>query len=127
MPKFGHQFMSRPVETHHRGVAIFYVKLDGSAVAGGAATTNGLDAGAAQHMTVTENGDGDYTFTLNKPGQRFVSLQACSISDDALCTAAQVVDGTSCRVKQTTASTGAALADADFYLEIHCQYVADLT
>jgi hypothetical protein len=126
MPAFGHQFMSRTVETHQRGVAIWYFKVDGGLVAGGAATTNGLLIGS-QHGTITENGPGDYTITLNIPGQSFYSAQATSLTADANCTAEVLVDGTSITVKQTDLAVPGALADADFWLALHTSYAPDAT
>lgn len=123
---FGHSFMARNVETHQRGVAVFYFKVDGSAVAGGSSTVNGLSIGY-QHGVITENGDGDYTIVLNIAGQQFMSVQVTSITDAAVCTVAQVTDGLSFRVKQTTAADGVALADADFWVACHVSYVPDLT
>jgi hypothetical protein len=127
MDNFGFGFMTRTERTSQRGVCHFYGKVDGSAVAGGTAVTDGLSTGFADKFTVTENGNGDYTFTLNVPGERFLSIQVTSITDDAVCTAALVSDGTSFRVKQTTAASGAALADADFYVDVAVQYAADET
>jgi hypothetical protein len=119
-------FMTREVVTHQRGVVNMYAKVDGSAVAGGTDTINGLDIGAAQHMTISENGDGDYTLTLTNPGQRFVGLFATSITDDANCTCSIGTDGTSATVKQTDLAA-AALADGDFFLMMAVSHAADAT
>lgn len=124
---FGFPFTAREMATHQRGVCTFLGSIDGSVVAGGSGVTDGLSTGLSRHMTVTENGSGDYTFTLNNPGQRFLSIQACSITALANCTAAITVDGTSFTIKQITASTGAALADADFWLNVAVQYATDET
>ena len=104
-----------------------FAKVDGSLVAGGAAVVTGLDSGSAQHMTVTENGAGDYTFILSNPGQRFVGCIATGLTALSVCTADVATDGTSMRVKQTTASTGAALADADFWLGLWVSHAEDQT
>lgn len=123
----GLPFMTRGVESHHRKVANMYAKVDGSVVAGGSATTNGLDTGAAQHMTITENGDGDYTLTLSNPGQRFVGIFATGLTAGSVCTVVVSSDGASAQVLQTTASTGAALADADFFLMMAVSHAQDAT
>ena len=123
----GLPFMTRGVETHQRKVAMMFAKIDGSVVAGGTATTNGLDVGAAQHMTITENGDGDYTLILLLPGQRFVGCIATSLTALGVCTADVATDGTSMRIKQTTASTGAALADSDIWACLAVSYAEDQT
>lgn len=123
----GLPFMTRQVESHQRKVAFMFAKVDGSLVAGGTLVTTGLDAGAAQHMKVTENGDGDYTFVLNTPGQRFVSCIAQALTALSVCTVDIATDGTSARVLQTTASTGAALADADLWLTLAVSFAEDHT
>ena len=123
----GFPFMTRELSTHQRLTVCMFAKVDGSLVAGGTAVITGLDNGAAQHMTVTENGDGDYTFILNNPGQRFVGCIATGLTALSVCTADIATDGTSMRVKQTTASTGAALADADFWLGLWVSHAEDQT
>ena len=99
--------------------------VNGTLVAGGTGVITGLNIGAAQHMTVTENGAGDYTFTLNVAGQRFLGLQASSRAVLGVCSIVEVVDGSSFRVRQTTASTGAALADSNFSMTVAVQYAED--
>lgn len=125
--RMGLPFMTSEVATHQRGAVLMMATVDGSAVAGGTAVTTGLDTGAAAHMTITENGSGDYTLILNNPGVRFLGLFATSITALANCTAALATDGTSCTVKQITASTGAALADADFSLMMVVGHAQDHT
>jgi len=127
MDNLGFPFMTREVRTHQRGAVLMMATVDGSAVAGGTAVTTGLDTGAAAHMTITENGDGDYTLILSNPGVRFLGLFATSITDAANVTCALATDGTSCRVKQITASTGAALADSDFSLMMMVGHAQDHT
>jgi hypothetical protein len=116
--------LTREVRTTERGVRTYFVQLDGSAVAGGTATTNGLTLGGL-HMTVTENGDGDYTFTLNTPGQRIVGVSGIPITDDSSITVSAVTAST-VRILQTDLA-GAALADSDFYLQIFASTAGDAT
>lgn len=120
-------FMTRDVRTHQRGICNFYASVDGSAVAGGTDTTNGLDTAAKAHMTVTENSDGNYSFTLLNPGQRFAAIHATGITADTNCNVSVDTEGKTCTVVQTTADTGAVIADADFYLTMAVQYAADAT
>ena len=117
--------MHLDIKSTQRRIRHLYIQLDGSAVAGGTATTDGLVHGQ-NDVTVTENSSGDYTFTLNTPGQRIVNVQCTPITDV-----------TTCRVKATTSSTveieqvGADQttpeADADFYLLIVVSDAADET
>lgn len=104
-----------------------YAKVDGSLVAGGTDTQNGLDVGAKQHMTITENSDGNYTVTLNTPGQRFVGMIAQALTALTVCTVDLAVDGKSATVIQTTASTGAVIADSDFWLMLAVSHAEDHT
>ena len=119
--------MTREESSHHRLVVNMYANVDGSVVDGGTATTNGLDTAAKQHMTVTENSSGNYTFTLNNPGQRFVGLVAQAITALTTCVVAITSDGLSATVIQTTASTGAVIADADFFLMMAVSHAEDPT
>lgn len=120
-----HPMQTREVRTTERGVRCYYVKVDGSAVAGGTDTTDGLLLGS-QHMTITENGNGDYSLNLNVPGQRVVGVSGVGLTAASVIT----VDASSASqidVLQTTASTGAALADADFWLQVYVSTSADET
>lgn len=123
----GFPFMTRGIDTHQRKVVAMFVKLTGATVAGGTLTINGLDTGAAQHLKVTENSSGSYTFTLNNPGQRFVGIQATSITAGKLCTASIGTDGQTCTVLQTTASTAVAFADGDLFATLFVSHAADAT
>lgn len=117
--------MLRPIQCVQRKVRAIFVKVTGATVAGGTLTTNGIDIGA-QHVKITENGDGDYTITLNEPGVKNCFAMAQSITDNSVmyvgtCTASTVA------VTQETASTGAALANADFNLIIYACDAEDET
>lgn len=108
--------MLRPVMTTMRKVRMIAVSIDGSAVNGGTLTTNGI-AGADQHVKISETGNGAYTITLNSPGSMPCFAIATPVTDNSIvyigsCTASTVA------VTQETASTGVALADADFNLVI---------
>jgi hypothetical protein len=92
------------------------VTIDGSAVNGGTLTTNGVTKGK-EHVKVTENGAGDYTITLNEPGSRACFAVATPITALSNVEIAAQAAGT-VQVLQRTATTGVALADADFNLLI---------
>jgi hypothetical protein len=103
------------------------LKVDGSVVAGGTATTNGL-SGDSAHVTVTENSSGDYTFTLNTPGQRFLSIQATPITDVTTCRVKSVTtEGAIFTIEQVGADQTTPEADADFYLLVVVSDAADVT
>lgn len=108
--------MLRDLRTVQRGTRVIFVTIDGSAVNGGTLTTNGVVVGSP-HVKVTENGNGDYTITLNEPGTRSCFAMVSTITDNSIAyvsaTAASTV-----QIKQETSTTGAALADADFNVVI---------
>jgi hypothetical protein len=108
-----------------RKVRAIFVQIDGSGVGGATLTTNGINIGA-QHVKVTETGNGAYTITLNDPGVLDCFAVATPITDNSVmyigtCSASTVA------VTQETASTGAALADADFNLVIYACDAEDET
>lgn len=118
-----HPMMTRDVRTHQRGVRLMYATIDGSAVAGGTLTTNGLDALGKLHMKVTENAAGDYTLTLNVPGARICHVSAISI-DNAEYISCSIPSASTARVKQYNAA-GALVADHDIQVCIHVSTAAD--
>jgi hypothetical protein len=118
--------MLREVKSTQCKVRHLYIKVDGSAVAGGTATTNGLLNGQTD-VTVTENGAGDYTFTLNTPGQRIINVQVAAITDVTTCRVKAVTAGTSVQIEQVGADQTTPEADADFYLLIVVSDAADET
>jgi len=119
-----HPMLTREIRTTERGVRCYFLDVDGSVVAGGTATTNGLLNGA-QHFTVTENGDGDYTFTINTPGQRVVGVSGIPKTANSALTVATVTLST-VQVLQTDLAA-AALADGDFYLQVWVSTAGDQT
>lgn len=108
--------MKRHIESEQRLVEKIFVKIDGSAVAGGTLTTDGLLMGKNQ-VKITENGSGDYTLTLNTPGSRDCFAVATGLTDNSICYVV-ATDNSTVQVKQETCTTGAALADADLWVEI---------
>lgn len=119
-----HPMQTREIRATERGVRIHYLDVDGSAVAGGTDTTNGLTNGNL-HFTVTENGDGDYTFTLTTPGQRVLGVSGLPKTANSALTIATVTLST-IQVLQTDLAN-AAQADSDFYLQVHVSTAGDQT
>ncbi len=114
-----------PVVDFQRGVTDILVHIDGSVVAGGTLTTNGVLLGNV-HVKVTENGSGDYTITLNEPGMRDCFAVATPITALSNVEIADVSPSI-VQVLQKTATTGSPLADADFFLLIKRFSSADQT
>ena len=110
-----HPMDTREVRTTERGVRVHFVEVDGSAVAGGTDTSNGLTNGSL-HFTITENGDGDYTLTLLTPGQRIVGASGVPKTADSALRIGTVTNA-AIQVLQTDLAN-AAQADADFYLQV---------
>ncbi len=110
--------MKRKIESHQRGVTVLNITVDGSAVAGGTLTTDGIAGPDSEHVKISETGNGAYTITLNEPGSRACFAQATPITDNSIMYIGTMAANT-VAVTQETASTGAALADADFCLTIY--------
>lgn len=108
--------MLRSIKSPQRNLRVIAVQVDGSDVNGGTLTTNGIDIGSP-HVKVTETGNGAYTFTLNEPGVLNCFAVASPITDNSIVYIGACTNST-VAVTQETASTGAALADADFNLII---------
>ena len=104
--------MLRSIKTVQRNARVIFVKIDGSDVGGATLTTNGIKVGA-EHVKITETGNGAYTLTLNQPGTRACFAMITSNTDNSICHVGTCAAST-VAVTQDTASTGAALADADF-------------
>jgi hypothetical protein len=108
--------MLRDIKTYQRLARKIYVRIDGSDVNGGTLTTTGVIVGS-QQVKVTETGNGAYTITLNEPGSRACFAVGCGLTDNSYITISSTTAST-VLVKQETVTTGVALADADFWLEI---------
>ena len=108
--------MLRDLRTVQREARVIFVTIDGSAVAGGTLTSNGVLVGSP-HVKVTETGNGAYTITLNEPGSRACFAMVSPITDNSVCYVGECLAST-VKITQETASTGAALADADFNVMI---------
>jgi len=108
--------MLRDLRTVQREARVIFVTIDGSAVAGGTLTTDGVLVGSP-HVKVTETGNGAYTITLNEPGSRACFAMVSPITDNSVFYVGECLAST-VKITQETASTGAALADADFNVMI---------
>lgn len=117
--------MLRSLKTTQRGVRMIPVAIDGSAVNGGTLTTNGVVIGD-QHVKVTETGAGRYTITLNTPGTMPCGAVVCPSTDLSICYFVSSTKSTVV-IAQNTATTGAALADADFTVLIFAVDAEDET
>lgn len=117
--------MLRSLKTVQRGVRCIFVKVDGSDVGGGTLTTDGIDVGS-QHVKISETGNGAYTITLNEPGTKDCFAIATPVTDNSIVYVGSCTNST-VAITQETASTGAALADADFNLVIYACDAEDET
>jgi hypothetical protein len=117
--------MKRHVKSYQRLVTDIEVQVDGSAVAGGTDTTDGILLGA-EHVTITENSDGNYTITLNEPGSRDCFAVATAITDVSAMRII-AVDSSTVQVEQMGEDLTTPLADADFFLLIRKFDSADET
>lgn len=116
--------LTREIRTTERGCRTYFLDVAGATVAGGTDTTNGLTNGSL-HTTVTENGDGDYTFTINVPGQRILGASGLPKTANSALSIGTVTN-TTIQVLQTDLAN-AAQADGDFFLQIHVSTAGDQT
>lgn len=100
--------------------------MDGSVVAGGSLTTNGLLQGQ-EHCKITENSDGNYTITLNEPGSRACHVIGLVPITDVSTMRVVAVTASTVQVEQVGADQTTPLADGDFYLTIMKYDSADYT
>lgn len=117
--------MLREMMCVQRKTRIIPVRLDGSAVAGGTDTTDGILEGS-QHVTVTENGSGDYTFTFNTGFSRTPVVMVTPVTDVTTCRI-KAVSTTSVQIEQVGADQTTPEADADFHMLIIGFDAADQT
>lgn len=105
--------MLREMKCVQRKTRIIPIRLDGSDVAGGTATTNGILEGK-YHVTVTENGSGDYSFTFNTPFSRTPVVLLTTITD-VTTVRLKDVSTTGFTVEQVGADQTTPEADGDFH------------
>ena len=91
------------VESHQNQVRDIEVKIDGT---GTAAVLFG-----ANHVTLTDNGTGDYTLTLVKPGQQTLFVSVTPLTKVYV----QLASVSATAVQILTFSDAGSATDADFY------------
>lgn len=117
--------MLRPMQCVQRLTRVLPIRVDGSAVAGGTDTTDGLLEGS-QHCTITENSSGNYTISFNTPFHR-TPVVTCMTATDVTTLRIVAVDNTSVQVEQVGADQTTAEADGDFHLLVVGFDTADQT
>jgi len=108
--------MQREVKSFQRAVRQLYFSVDGSAVAGGTLTQDGLLVGSFEGL-ITENSAGDYTITFNTPAQRVLNVQVSAITDVSTCRV-KASSASSVNIEQVGADQTTPLADGDFYVMV---------
>lgn len=115
--------MLREMMSPQRGVRVIPIRVDGSEVAGGSGTTNGLLEGKF-HCLITENSDGNYTIDFNTHFKR-TPVVVCMTATDVTTLRIISVDETMVRVEQVGADQTTPTADGDFHLLVVGFDVAD--
>ncbi len=105
--------MLREAKCVQRLVRMIPFRIDGSDVAGGTGTTDGILEGTF-HGTITENGSGDYTITFNTPFARTPVVILTAITD-VTTVRLKAVSTTSFTVEQVGADQDTPSADGDFH------------
>ena len=106
--------MLREMKTVQRLTRVIPIRVDGSEVAGGSDTTNGLLEGKF-HCTITENSSGNYTINFNTPFARVPVVTSMTATDVSTL---RIIDVTAAlvQVEQVGADQTTPLADGDFHL-----------
>lgn len=117
--------MLREMKSPQRLVRCLFFRIDGSAVAGGTATTNGIDEGEYSG-TITENGSGDYTITFSQAFARTPVVMITPVTDVTTCRI-KAVSTTSVNIEQVGADQTTPEADADFHVLVVGFDTADQT
>ncbi len=108
--------MLRPVQCNQRLSRLLAFRVDGSDVAGGTLTKNGLLEGANQAL-ITENSAGNYTITFNQAFARVPVVTAMTATD---VTTLRIISVTALlvNVEQVGADQTTPTADGDFHLMV---------
>jgi hypothetical protein len=117
--------MLRDMKIVQRLSRVIPIRIDGSVVAGGTATTNGILEGK-YHCTITENGSGDYTITFNQAFARVPTVLVTTITDVTTCRIKDI-DATMVRIEQVGADQTTPEADGDFHVLVVGFDTADQT
>lgn len=105
--------MLREMLCVQRKTRVIPISVDGSVVAGGTATKTGILEGQ-EHVLITENGSGDYTFTFNTPFSRTPVIMLTPLTD-VTTVRLKAVSTTGFQVEQVGADQTTPEADADFH------------
>lgn len=117
--------MLREMKSPQRMVRVIPVRLDGGDVAGGTKTTDGILEGKF-HCVVTENSDGNYTFTFNQAFARTPVVVCTPITDVTTCRIVAVTTST-VQIEQVGADQTTPTADGDFHMLVVGFDAADQT
>lgn len=106
--------MLREVKCVQAKTRLIPIRIDGSAVAGGTDTTDGILEGSS-HCTITENSSGNYTITFLVPFYRTPVVTSMTATD---VTALRIVavDNESVQIEQVADDLTTPVADGDFHL-----------
>lgn len=115
--------MLREIKSPRRGVRVLYFHIDGSAVAGGTSTKNGMTIGSNDGL-ITENSSGNYTIAFTNPATRLLNVQVTPNTDVTTC---RVVASstTSVQIEQVGADQTTPTADGDFFVMVALQDAQD--
>jgi len=106
--------MLRDVKSTQRLIRMLAFRVDGSDVAGGTLTKNGLLEGTFDAL-ITENSAGNYTLTFAKPFAR-VPVVTSMTATDVSTLRIIAVSASSVQIEQVAADQTTPLADGDFHL-----------
>lgn len=105
--------MLREMKCIQRNVRVIPIRVDGGDVAGGTNTDNGVLEGKF-HGSITENSDGDYTFTFAQAFARTPVVLLTSATD-VTTVWLKSVSTTAFRVEQVGADQTTPSADGDWH------------
>jgi hypothetical protein len=119
--------MKRDIQSQQRHVQKWFCHVDGSAVGGGTATTDGLTQ-YDEGTTITENSSGNYTVTLPAGVQRILAVQVTPLTDVTTCRVVAIdANAGTVQIEQVGADQTTPTADGDFFVEITTSDAADRT
>lgn len=108
--------MLRDIKGTQRLPRLLAFRIDGSAVAGGTLTQNGILEGLYDAL-ITENSAGNYTITFNTPFARTPVVTGMTATDVSTLRIV-AVSASSVQIEQVGADQTTPLADADFHLMV---------
>jgi len=103
--------MKRQIESRDRQVTKLFVKVDGTGTASIVSGSN--------HVSLTDNGTGDYTLTLTKPGARLLHASFTPIDADVFPQIDESdTDASAVNVVFKSVASSPSATDCDFYAEL---------